>query len=190
MGHALMAKARTAACLLVALAAVPAWAQETCLACHGADGNSVTPGVPSIAGQPSTFLEAQLVLIREELRPAPQMLPIVKPLSDQEIVSLAAHFSALPARSVSEAPADPDLIRQGMERAKALRCGVCHLSDFRGQNQVPRLAGQREDYLLSELRGYRDGLRQGGDTAMAAAVYGVSDADLLALAHFLARTGP
>jgi cytochrome c553 len=179
-----------AAGLLVALAAVPVSSQETCLGCHGSDGNSVTPGVPSIAGQPSTFLDTQLVLIREELRPAPQMLPIVKPLSDDDIVAMAAHFSALPARSVSEAPADPDLRREGMETAKSLRCGVCHVSDFRGQNQVPRLAGQREDYLLSELRAYRDGLRQGGDTAMAAAVYGVSDADLGALAHFLARTGP
>ena len=181
--------ARLAAGLFLVLA-VPVASQETCLACHGADGNSVTTGVPSIAGQPATFLETQLVLIREELRPSPQMLPIAKALSDEDIGALAAHFSALQARPVAEAPADPDLMRLGTERAKALRCGVCHLSDFRGQNQVPRLAGQREDYLLSELRAYRDGLRQGGDTAMAAAVYGVSDADLGAMAHFLARTGP
>ena len=169
---------------------MPVSPQEACLACHGKDGNSVTQGVPSIAGQPSTFLETQLVLMREELRPAPQMLPIVKGLSDPDIVSLAAHFSALPARPVAESPGEPEVMQRGMERAKALRCGVCHLSSFQGQNQVPRLAGQREDYLLSELRAYRDGLRQGGDTAMTAAVYGVPDPDLAALAHFLARTGP
>ena len=188
-----MHPARIATALLAAgaaLAAVPALSQETCLACHGPDGNSVTPGIPSIAGQPGTFLETQLVLIREELRPAPQMLPIAKGLTDQDIVSLAAHFSALPARSVAETQGEENLMRQGMERARALRCGVCHVADFRGQNQVPRLAGQREDYLLSELRAYRDGERQGGDTTMAAVVYGVSDADLGALAHFLARSGP
>ena len=75
-----------------------------------------------------------------------------------------------------------------MERAKALRCGVCHVSDFSGQNQVPRLA------VAARRRTWprRCGLtattsRKGGDTIMAAALYGVSDADIEALAHFLSR---
>ncbi len=34
---------------------------------------------------------------------------------------------------------------------------------------------------------YRDNQRSGGDTIMAAALYGVSDADIKALAHFLSR---
>jgi cytochrome c553 len=147
----------------------------------------VTPGIPSIAGQPKLFLETQLVLIREELRPSPQMLPIVQGMKDAEIVRLAEHFSKLPAKSTAAAPADPALAKQGMARAQALRCGVCHLSDFSGQNQVPRLAGQREEYLEAEMRAYRDATRKGGDTIMAAALYGVSDADIKALAHFLAR---
>ncbi len=178
------------AALLAAIWAMTALAQEPCLGCHGPDGNSLTAGIPSIAGQPSVFLETQLVLIREELRPAPQMLPIVKEMPDEEIVALAAHFSRLPPRSVATTPADEKLMQQGMERAKALRCGVCHLPDFRGQNQVPRLAGQREEYLRSELAAYRDNRRKGGDTIMAAALYGVPDADLDALAHFLSRTRP
>jgi cytochrome c553 len=74
-----------------------------------------------------------------------------------------------------------------MARAKALRCGTCHAPDFRGHNQVPRLAGQREEYLASEMRAYRDDQRKGGDTIMAAALYGVSDADIRAIAHFLSR---
>jgi cytochrome c553 len=86
--------------------------------------------------------------------------------------------------------ANPSLMKTGQERAKALRCGICHLSDFSGQNQVPRLAGQREAYLEGEMRAYRDGKRTGGDTIMAAALYGVGDADLKALAHFLSRSSP
>jgi cytochrome c553 len=78
-------------------------------------------------------------------------------------------------------------MKQGAARAKALRCGVCHTADFGGQNQVPRLAGQREEYLKSELLAYRDGKRKGGDTIMAAALYGVKDEEISALAHFLAR---
>jgi cytochrome c553 len=55
-----------------------------------------------------------------------------------------------------------------------------------GQN-VPRLAGQREDYLLKALRGYKDNSRRGYDAAMAEVVYPLQDADLVELAYFLAR---
>jgi cytochrome c553 len=180
-------RGRWAAGLLAAFFAFPLLSQEVCLACHGPGGNSVTAGTPSIAGQPKLFIENQLVLMREELRPAPQMQPIVKGMKDPEIARLAEHFSKLPAKSTASGPGDARLMQQGMERAKTLRCGVCHLSSFSGQNQVPRLAAQREDYLEAEMRAYRDGKRKGGDTIMAAALYGVSDADIRALSHFLAR---
>jgi cytochrome c553 len=163
---------------------------NTCLACHGPGGNSVTAGIPSIAGQPKLFIENQLVLMREELRPAPQMQPIVKGMKDAEISRFAEHFSKLPAKVMASGPADPALMKQGAARAKDLRCGVCHTSDFSGQNQIPRLAGQREEYLDSEMRAYRDGKRKGGDTIMTASLYGVSDADIKALAHFLSRSSP
>lgn len=157
------------------------------MACHGPGGNSVTPGIPSIAGQPKLFIETQLVLIREEQRPSPQMLPVVQGMKDAEITRLADHFSQLPAKSTATGKADPKLAQRGMERAKALRCGVCHVADFKGQKQVPRLAAQREEYLVAEMRAYRDNKRKGGDTIMAAALYGVSNADIEALAHFLSR---
>jgi cytochrome c553 len=178
---------RWAASLLAAIFVFEVSAQETCMACHGPGGNSVTPGVPSIAGQPKLFIEHQLVLIREELRPAPQMLTVVKAMKDAEITRLAEHFSRLPAKSMETGKPDPRLAQRGMERAKALRCGVCHVADFKGQNQVPRLAAQRSEYLVAEMRAYRDNKRKGGDTIMAATLYGVSDADIEALGHFLSR---
>jgi len=177
--------------LLTALFVSSVFAQERlqlCAACHGEDGNSTNPQVPSIAGQPKLFIENQLILFREELRRSEQMLPVVKGLKDAEIIKLAEHFSKLPAKSMETAPVNDALIKTGAEKAKALRCGVCHLADFRGQNQMPRLAGQRETYLEAEMRAYRDGKRTGGDTIMAAALYGVSDADIKALAHFLSRS--
>ena len=176
--------------LLAALFASFVFSQEACLTCHGPDGNSVTQGIPSIAGQPKLFIETQLVLIREELRPAPQMLPLVKGMKDAEIVRLAEHFSKLPAKSMASGPPDAGLMKQGRARAQALRCGICHTSSFGGQNQIPRLAGQREEYLRSEMLAYRDGKRKGGDTIMAAALYGVTDAEIRALAHFLAHSRP
>ena len=161
---------------------------QLCAACHGDDGNSTNPQIPSIAGQPKLFLENQLILFREGLRKSEQMAPVVKGMKDPEVIKLAEHFSKLPAKVMESAPADPALVKQGTARAKQLRCGVCHLADFSGQNQIPRLAGQREVYLDAEMRAYRDGKRTGGDTIMAAALYGVSDADIMALAHYLSRS--
>jgi cytochrome c553 len=177
--------------LLTALFCSLSFSQERlqlCAPCHGPDGNSTNPQIPSIAGQPKLFLENQLILFREELRKSDQMLPVVKGLKDAEITKLAEHFSKLPAKGMEAAAADPKLMKIGVEKAKALRCGVCHLSDFSGQSQIPRLAGQREAYLEAEMRAYRDGKRTGGDTIMAAALYGVTDADVKALAHFLSRS--
>jgi cytochrome c553 len=184
----LAAKGRWAGGLLTAFFSSLGMGQELCFGCHGAGGNSVNPEIPSIAGQPKVFIENQLVLMREGLRPAPQMQPIVKGMKDAEISQLAEHFSKLPAKSMESGPTDAALIKQGEARAKASRCGVCHLADYSGQNQVPRLAGQREQYLGTEMLAYRDSKRQGGDTVMAEALRGVSDADIKALAHFLARS--
>jgi cytochrome c553 len=144
--------------------------------------------VPSIAGQPKLFIEHQLILFREGVRISDQMAAVVKGLKDAEIIKLAEHFSKLPAKSMETGKADGALVKRASQRAMELRCGICHLPDFSGQNQIPRLAGQREAYLEAEMRAYRDGKRTGGDTIMAAALYGVSDADIKAPAHYLSRS--
>jgi cytochrome c553 len=55
---------------------------------------------------------------------------------------------------------------------------------------MPRLAGQREDYLLHSLLQFKNNQAVGRDSNMAASVYGVADADLQALSHYLARVSP
>ena len=83
----------------------------------------------------------------------------------------------------------PDAAR--MERARALGqknyCNFCHQSNYAGQENVPRLAGQREDYLLKALRGYKDNSRRGYDAQMSEVVYTMKDEDFVDLAYFLAR---
>ena len=158
-----------------------------CSACHGADGNSSTASVPSIAGQPKLFIENNLVLFREGMRESDQMFAAMKGLKDPEIIKLAEYFSKLPAKPAPGAT-DKGLFQKGQALAKKYRCGICHLADFRGQNQVPRIAGQREEYLLSEMQAYLANTRRGRDTIMAASLYGLAEGDLAALAHFLARS--
>ena len=127
------------------------------------------------------------MLVREGLRGSEQMQRILKGASDRDIVALAAHYSRLTARVQS---GTPDAVR--FERGQALaikhRCGVCHLADFRGREQIPRLAGQREEYLADMMRRFRDAPPPGSDTLMSAVLYGVSNDDIDALAHFLAHS--
>ena len=114
------------------------------------------------------------------------MAPVAANLDDATIEKLAAHFAALPPVSNADT-ADAALMARGRLLAKAGRCGQCHLPDYAGRAQIPRLAGQREDYLRSALLAYRDNTRGGSDTTMNDIMNGVSDADIEALAHFLAH---
>ena len=156
-----------------------------CGACHGADGNARMEKIPSLAGQPEFFLTNQLILMREGVRKIEAMAPLVKGLTDDTIVALAKHYAKL-APMPSEEKADPALVKRGAVLAEALRCASCHKPDLSGQEQMPRLAKQRIDYMTDALKAYRDDKRTGADTQMTAVVVGVSDTDLEALAHYAA----
>lgn len=160
-----------------------------CNACHGPGGNSQIPLTPSLAGQPKLFVENQLVLIREGLRDVPQMNEIVAGMSDEAITALAQYFAAqTPVHKPGAA--NQEKARLGAATARRMLCGTCHLSDYSGQKQVPRLAGQDEPYLVYSMKQFRDNPGPGRDTIMAAALYGASDADLANLAHYLATFKP
>jgi cytochrome c553 len=74
--------------------------------------------------------------------------------------------------------------------AKDMRCGICHLPNYVGREQMPRLAGQREDYMLYTMRAMKANQAVGRDPIMSASLHGISDDDLQALAHYLARVVP
>ncbi len=158
---------------------------QLCGACHGEDGNSRMENIPSLAGQPEFFVLNQLLLMREGVRRIEVMTPFVKDLKDEELDALSNHFAKLPPKPSGE-PIDPSLVQRGAELAAARRCGSCHLPTLVGQDQMPRLAKQRIDYLIVTMKSYRGSPRPGADTAMSAAVAGASDADLTALAHYAA----
>ncbi len=179
--------------LAAVLLAVPAAAQdmtlaeriELCGTCHGRDGNSPNPKIPSLAGQPEYFILNQLVLMREGVRPIEQMSSFVKFLKDEEIVALAQHFAALPAKR-SDEKIDPALAARGETLAQQRRCASCHLPSYAGTEQMPRLAKQRIDYLSYAMKALRDNERKGADSLMSASIFGATDDDLLALAHYVA----
>jgi cytochrome c553 len=140
--------------------------------------------VPSLAGQPALFLTNQLILMREKVRPSEVMAPFVTGLKDDTIIALAEHFAGLAPQPGDEA-VDQSLVARGAELAVRKRCASCHLPSYAGQEQMPRLARQRIDYLAKTLTAYRDGSRSGIDTSMNDVMSRASDQDIRALAHYL-----
>ena len=187
----------TSIAVLAALALVPLASPSSaasleeriapCFACHGAAGQSEVPETPSLGGQPVFFVVAQLFLFREARRNTPLMNEVAKTLTDDDLRAFATRISALPPPAPPPAPPDPTRFARGRALARRHPCGVCHTPDFSGREQMPRLANQREDYLVKAMRDYKSGARIGYGGAMAVELAGLSDADLLDLAHFLAH---
>jgi cytochrome c553 len=157
-----------------------------CAACHGSDGNSTMVGSPSLAGQPKVFLENSLIMIREGMRDIPAMKGQLDGMSDPQIIALAKFYSAQVLKPVP-GERDEALYERGQILSKQALCGTCHLPDYVGRQQMPRLAGQREDYLLHTMRQFRNNQATGRDTIMAASLYGMNDNDLKAIAQYLSQ---
>lgn len=161
---------------------------QVCMACHGPQGNSQLPDTPSLAGQPRLFLENQLVFIREGLRQIPQMKGLLDGVADAEIVAMAEYFAAQkPVAAPPAGPRNEAAWQRGQALAQRMLCGTCHLPDYSGRQQIPRLAGQHEAFLLQSMKEFRDKPGLGRDTIMAASLHGLKDPDLADLAHYLAR---
>jgi cytochrome c553 len=166
---------------------------QVCAACHGANGRSDMPGVPVLAGQPSLYAITQLFLFREGRRNNEAMTAVAKTLTDDDLRGFSDHIGTLPPVPAPPPAAPPDAAR--MAKGKALaeqhKCLFCHGADLDGGQQVPRIAGQREEYLQASLRGFQSGKRAAYTQAMPAAVSQIPAEDLDTLAYFAARfTGP
>lgn len=158
-----------------------------CLACHGPGGRSRVPETPSLGGQPSFFVVAQLFLFREGRRQSVAMTAAAKDLTNDDLRAFADAISKLPPPEPPADPADPVRVARGRALTREHHCTVCHNPDFSGRDQMPRLANQRQDYLLKAMREYRAGARIGYAGAMAVELRDLTDADLDALAHYLAH---
>jgi len=161
-----------------------------CVACHGATGQSENPDVPHIGGQPKLFVMYQLFFYREGRRTSPEMNTVAKDMSDADLTALSDYVAGLPPPQPASGTLDEARYGRGAELAVRRICGTCHNPDYSGREQMPRLAGQREAYLLKSLKEYQAGVRVGTQAAMAEAVRGLSEAELADLAYYLARFRP
>jgi len=159
----------------------------SCLACHGAQGRSDTPLVPSLGGQPEFYLGVQLLMFREKIRDVAPMTEMLQGAGDADLQSMASSLAKLPPPGPSSEPVDGTRIDRARTLIEQHRCNFCHSGNYAGGENVPRLAGQREDYLAKALRDYKSNARRGYDASMADVLYPIGDAQLLDLAYFLSR---
>ena len=166
----------------------------TCGACHGADGNSVNPVWPSLAGQHPTYTVAQLQAFKNGTRSEPLMLGQVMSLSDEDMRNLAVYFASMPAAAKAVAdPATVDrgqrLYRGGDRDNKSSACIACHGPTGRGNPAAayPSLKGQYATYTAMQLRAYASGARQSDGTTkvMRDIASSLSEEDIVAVASYI-----
>ncbi|WP_405232707.1 c-type cytochrome [Lentisalinibacter salinarum] len=141
----------------------------TCAACHGADGVSVNPEWPNLAGQNARYVYEQLLAFQNGDRENVLMSSQAMGLSDQDMKDLGVYFEAqdLPPHAV----ANPDLVamgerlyRGGDQEAGISACIACHGPRGLGNPAAayPKLRGQHATYTASTLKDYRSGERKSG----------------------------
>lgn len=174
-------------CLLIAATcALPAWSKgsaeagaakaATCLACHGANGNSTNPVWPSLAGQNASYVATQLRHFHERRRTgkaddatAQLMPPMAATLSEQDIEDVAAYY-AVQTPTGGEANAEywqaGQKLYHGGDKARGIpACAACHgpLGSGNPAAGYPQLRAQKSEYVIHELTGYRERTRYATD---------------------------
>ncbi len=157
---------------------------QICSACHGPQGNSTNPIVPSIAGHPAQAIATQLFQFREGNRKDPQMTPMAVNLSNAEMNELAAYFSKQKAAAPSH-KTTPENAAAGPRLAQQFNCVQCHGPALLGQQHIPRIAGQQFEYLKTQLRGFKARTRSDLDGNMTAAAEPLSDKDIDVLVDYV-----
>lgn len=163
---------------------------ETCVGCHRKDasGRAADP-IPRLSGQHASVIIKQVADIRAGLRLNPPMKPYVdgEAMNAQALADIAVYLQALPMTgTLGKGPGT------GIERGRPLYerdCAACHGALGEGMAALahPMVAAQHYRYLLRELVLIRDGLRGNSNPAMVQLVKTFTEADLEAVADFMAQ---
>ena len=157
---------------------------EPCAACHGPGGNSAVAQFPILAGQTARYLYLQLKDFKEGRRKEPTMDPLVAPLSREDMLELAAYFAAQRLKP-GNFKVDDQRAERGKAKADETLCTMCHLGGFMGQNEIPRVAGQHYEYIVKQMKDFKNYRRTNDAGNMASVSKTLSDRDIEDLGHYL-----
>lgn len=166
---------------------------QVCAACHGADGNSMSPDFPKIAGQHEEYLYKQLKQYKSGDRANAIMAGQVAGLSDQDMRDLAAFYAS---QTIQGGTADETKVelgkaiyRGGNTASGVAACMACHGPNGAGNPDAkfPALAGQHAKYTAAQLRAFRAGERVNDAGKMMRNVAAkMTDAEIDAVAEYIA----
>jgi cytochrome c553 len=175
-----------------------------CAACHGADGNSMAPTFPKLAGLGEAYLLKQMQDIKAGSRAVVEMTGLLNAMSDQDLADIAAYFSSKTTQLSGAKPLTlkvnsgvevdglalgEQLYRAGKSDVGMPACTGCHSPRGQGNGPAgyPRLSGQHADYIEKQLRAFRAGERtnDGDQKTMRDVAKNLSDAEIKALANYV-----
>jgi cytochrome c553 len=156
-----------------------------CAACHGSDGNSAIAQFPVLAGQTARYLYLQLKDFKEGRRSEPSMGPFVAKLSRDDMLDLAEYFAAQKPKPLVFRP-DARRVARGKKKADEVLCTMCHLGGLKGQNEIPRVAGQHPEYVIKQLKAFKARTRTNDAGSMTSVAQTISERDIEDLAHYIA----
>jgi cytochrome c553 len=182
----------------VCFAGLDAPANETakgqCAACHGADGNSVNPEWPNLAGQHPKYVVQQLRAFKSGQRENPNMSAMVSTLSEEDMAALGAFYATRKPQigtiDVAQIAAGEKLYRGGDKDKGIPACMACHGPNGAGNPAAnyPALRGQQAKYTSIQLQAYRSGDRKAAQdqpAIMQTIAVRMSDDDIANVARYV-----
>lgn len=171
-------------------------ASSVCIACHGADGNSVVPANPKLAGQHAEYLIKQLVdytkpATAKDARVNAVMMGFATTLSADDKRHVAAWYASQKPGTGTSVNKDTlalgqRIYRAGIPEKNVPACAGCHLPTGAGMPaQYPRVSGQHAEYSEVQLKAFRDGTRR-NSLMMEQIASRMSDREMKAVADFMA----
>jgi len=169
---------------------------EYCKTCHGLSGQGYLGyfPMPRLAGQRPEYMEAQLRAFIERRRTNPIMFNVAHVLSPSMLTALATHFRGLNPKPFGGAPtgsiaAGKRIYEEGLPESNVPACAACHGMEGKGQNEIPRLAGQVYAYTVGQLTGWKTQRGQGStvDTSaiMAPTAHNLTRSQVEAVAAYV-----
>jgi len=164
-------------------------ASSVCVACHAADGNSVVPANPVLAGQHAEYIAAQLAAFKSGARPSPIMQGMAAGLAPEDMLNVGAWFEAQKqtprfAHDKALAQRGEQIWRGGVPATNVPACAGCHGATGLGiPSQYPRLAGQFADLSVGWLKAFATGQRPNPVMSQVAAK--LSENDMKAVAEYI-----
>jgi len=160
-----------------------------CAACHMADGNSMIPTFPKLAGQHAAYLAKQMAEFKAGTRKDATMFGMTAALSEQDMADIAAFFAtqstSIGSADAAKAALGKKVYQGGNKETGLAACMACHGPDGKGNAgaMFPSLSGQHATYIVKQLKEFRSGVRS--NEMMNDIAAKMSDAEIDSTAEFI-----